>query len=141
MLKFDDGYSQKVRVYWNLHKDCYSIQDCKTGKVIAHREALTITDAKFVVRKGGNERVRDEGRKNVHAFIVGRVSIGRGTAAIWDGAKKVTYNPYKHNTFVTVDEETPVTDAHIVTMGQWMGKPSVWAITPDRPTLDTFNQQ
>ena len=26
---------RKVRVYWNLHKGCYSVQDYKTGKVIS----------------------------------------------------------------------------------------------------------
>jgi len=140
MLSYTDGVSQKVRVYWNLHKKCYSVQDCATGRVIDHRSAITMIDVDFTVRNGGKERVRKEGRKNVHAFIVGRVSISKGTACITRGAKKVTYNPYKHDTFVTVDDEHPVTDAHIVTMGQWDGMPSVWAITP-KSDVGLTNQQ
>ena len=141
MLNYTDGVSQKVRVYWNLHKKVYSVQDYETGKVIDHMPALSMIDVSFHVRNGGKERVRKEGRKNVHAFMVGYVSMTRGTALVTRGAKKVTYNPYKYDSFVTVEEENPVTDAHIVTAGSWDGLPSVWAITPSRPTLDTFNQQ
>ena len=63
----------KVRVYWNLHKGRFSVQDYKTGKVIEHRNMIYMTDVKFHVRKGGNQRVRDEGRKNVHAFMIGNL--------------------------------------------------------------------
>ena len=64
---------QKVRVYWNLHKKTWSIQDCKSGLVIDHKQHLSLLDAKFVVRKGGQKRVRQEGKKNVHAFAVGYI--------------------------------------------------------------------
>ena len=64
---------KKVRVYWNLHKKVWSVQDVKSSRVIAHRQFITIRDAKFVVRKGGQKRVREEGKKNVHAFAVGYV--------------------------------------------------------------------
>lgn len=139
LLNYTDGYSQPVRVYWNLHKKCYSIQDVATGKVVDHRIALTMADVRFVVRNGGKERVRREGRKNVHAFIVGRVTLMKGTACITQGAKKVTYNPYKHDSFVTYEEQTPVTDAHLVTMGAWGGLPSVWAIAKSDVGLTEAN--
>ena len=54
---------QKVRVYWNLHKKCWSIQDGKSGLVIDHKHNLFLERAKFVVRKGGQKRVREEGKK------------------------------------------------------------------------------
>ena len=63
----------KVRVYWNLHKKMWSVQDTKTNKVIGHKEHITLWNAKFVVRKGGQKRVREQGKKNVHAFAVGRI--------------------------------------------------------------------
>ena len=66
---------KKVRVYWNLHKKCWSIQDAKSGLVIDHRYDVTLEQAKFVVRKGGQKRVRDEGKKNVHAFAVGYICL------------------------------------------------------------------
>ena len=64
---------QKVRVYWNLHKNVWSIQDCKSGLVIDHMNDLVLEDAKFVVRKGGQKRVREQGKKNVHAFAMGLI--------------------------------------------------------------------
>tara|TARA_R100000541_G_C1865226_1_gene79904 strand:+ start:297 stop:665 length:369 start_codon:yes stop_codon:yes gene_type:complete len=90
---------QKVRVYWNLHKKMWSVQDVKSGKVVSHRQFITIRDAKFVVRKGGQKRVRDEGKKNVHAFAVGYVVDRRfpDRTFNWD---RVVYNPYKHDYFM-----------------------------------------
>ena len=64
----------KVRVYWNLHKKMWSVQDTKTNKVIGHKQHITLWNAKFVVRKGGQKRVREQGKKNVHAFAVGRIT-------------------------------------------------------------------
>ena len=61
----------KYRLYWNLHKKKWSLQDRKTGRVRQHVTAFTMYDAKFVVRKAGQAKVRSEGRKNVHAFAVG----------------------------------------------------------------------
>ena len=119
---------KKVRVYWNLHKKCWSIQDAKSGLVIDHRYDVTLEQAKFVVRKGGQKRVREEGKKNVHAFAAGRYSLKNGLAAYDKGARKVTYNPYVNDTFVFAETGEPVTDAYVVTMGTWQGKPSVWAI-------------
>ena len=43
----------KYRLYWNLHKKKWSIQDRKTGRVRQHVTALTMYDAKFVVRPAG----------------------------------------------------------------------------------------
>ena len=131
----------KVRVYWNLHKKCFSVQDCKTNKVIDHRFALTLSDAQFVVRNGGRQRVLREGRKNVHAFVTGYINTTGATAHALDGGQKITYNPYKYDSFVTADDEMAVTDAQLVTLSQWKQIPSIWARNPNRPTLDTLNQQ
>jgi len=117
-----------VRVYWNLHKGCWSVQDRKTGRVVRHVEAITLADVKFIVRPAGREKVRREGKKNVHAFAAGRYSLKNGLAAYHKGARRVTYNPYVNETFVFAETGEPVTDAYVVTMGTWQGKPSVWAI-------------
>ena len=116
----------KARVYWNLHKKCWSIQDRTTGRVCMHVEAITLADAKFVVRPAGREKVRREGKKNVHAFAVGDVSLRDGLAT--SSGRRVTYNPYVNDTFVFVDTGEPVTDAHVISM--WTdidGKPVVKA--------------
>ena len=94
---------EKVRVYWNLHKHKWSVQSCKTGLVKDHKQHITLQDAKFVVRKGGQERVRKEGKKNVHAFAVGYiydkggVSIKAKPNVDWD---RVKYNPYTDDYFM-----------------------------------------
>ena len=96
---------QKVRVYWNLHKNVWSIQDCKSGLVIDHKKNLLLDDgAKFVVRKGGQKRVRNEGKKNVHAFAVGYVYTGDCIPYAkdrlyldWD---RVKYNPHTDDYFM-----------------------------------------
>ena len=86
---------EKVRVYWNLHKHTWSIQSCKSGLVIDHRQFVSLKDAKFVVRKGGQKRVREEGKKNVHAFAVGyqidNSKLHNSNLIDWD---RVKYNPY-----------------------------------------------
>lgn len=84
----------KVEVYKNLHTGTFSVR--KKGKVIAHPTTVYLTDATFVVRPGGRERVRREGRKNVHAFVRGTP----GEPRIEGTCSRVTYNPYEHDTFV-----------------------------------------
>jgi hypothetical protein len=54
-------------------------------------------DCKFVVRPAGREKVRREGRKNVHAFVRGYIVEASGAL---NTPILVTYNPYKHDTFV-----------------------------------------
>jgi len=132
---------RKVRMYWNLHKGIWSVQDCQTGRVTNHVTAMTLADAKFVVRKAGQERVRREGKKNVHAFAVGHISLKNGLATL--SGRKVSYNPYKNDTFVFIDTGEPVTDAYAISLATTSeGKPVVYAtLNPNRPTLDTFNQQ
>lgn len=97
---------QKVRVYWNLHKKMWSVQDVKSGKVCDHLQHISLTDAKFVVRKGGQKRVREEGKKNVHAFAVGYVADRRFPDRTFNWYR-VTYNPYKHDYFMLGEDEVP----------------------------------
>ena len=95
---------KKVRVYWNLHKKCWSIQDAKSGLVIDHRYDITLVLAKLVVRKGGQKRVREEGKKNVHAFAVGYIAQEQDI----DSSAyhhKVSYNPYKNDFFMRSSAE------------------------------------
>ena len=94
---------QKVRVYWNLHKNVWSVQSCKTNLVIDHKSHMTLKDAKFVVRKGGQKRVREEGKKNVHAFAVGYLmSSKQSSYHDWDMVK---YNPYTDDYFMHKGED------------------------------------
>ena len=88
----------KVRVYWNLHKKMWSVQDTKTNKVIGHKQHITLWNAKFVVRKGGQKRVREQGKKNVHAFAVGLIADDK--QQVYDSWNRVKYNPYTDDYFM-----------------------------------------
>ena len=54
----------RVEVYWNLRKNCYSVRDCKTGRVVEHTNSLWIRNALFVVRQAGREKVLRDKQKN-----------------------------------------------------------------------------
>ena len=109
--------TDRVRVYYNLHKKCYSVQDYKTGLVTKHTNRLNLSNAMFVVRKSGNERVRSEGKKNVHAFVNGIVNDKQDYTFFKkvEVSYKVRYNPYEMDYF---HYEKMVTD--------WQGAKSVW---------------
>jgi hypothetical protein len=153
----------KREVYRNLHfrdETVYSVR--KDGLVEGHAmmvilDGSTKYPVTFAVGPKGNQRVRDEQRKNVHAVIRGAICN-----AVWyyadmdedelthsfdacsyhkdihmqhrDGYewKKVTYNPYKYKTFVTVEDELPVMTARKVIIGK-----EVWAQVPTQETQAT----
>lgn len=100
---------QLVEVYRNLHTGRWSVRDAASGRVVAHADAVTLADARFTVREGGRQRVLRERRKNVHAWIAGRLSaVGPEEKAV-----RVGYNPYRAATF-TDAAGTPVTAAAAV---------------------------
>ena len=100
----------KVKVYRNLRptkevkaalgdKAIFSVKG-PSGRVVDRVTEITLIDPVFRVSLKGNERVRKEGRKNVHAEIHGTRMSGRdkdaqkskNTNSEW---YKITYNPYK----------------------------------------------
>ncbi len=102
----------KVAIYRNLHKNCLSVQSRERvdyGKVIAYCKSIFVKRPKFIVREKGRLKVLKEGRKNVHAFIVGECpslelwSWLRDVKMGGNPTTKVFYNPYKYSTFVDKD--------------------------------------
>jgi ribosomal protein S17E len=110
---------QKVMVYRNLHNKCWSVKafnGVNTGKVLFHADMVVLSDAKFSVNKRGRQRVVDEQCKNVHAGVVGYLSHANVINVRYelehigfthdckpvqgDFRYAVTYNPYKHDTFI-----------------------------------------
>ena len=83
-----------VYVYRNLKHGrnaprLYSI--LRKGRVIARRSAVLITQASFIVREAGRQKVLRTGRKNVHAFVKGYLAEdARGMA---DLPTRVHYDP------------------------------------------------
>lgn len=112
----DNLVGEKVMVYYNLHKHTFSIQ--KSGIVFFHADFVKLRDVEFRVRKGGRAKVNVEKRKNVHAFVIGTLvdfcqHPCDDLPSSSDGMV-VTYNPYKHDSFVIKNTEDPVYDANEV---------------------------
>ena len=89
--------TDRVRAYYNLHRKCFSVQDYKTGLVIEHTNKLCFTNAMFVVRKSGNEKVKKECRKNVNAFVNGIRQSKWITPHL--SYQEVKYNPHTMDYF------------------------------------------
>lgn len=115
----------KCFVYRNLHKpnDWYSLKATEgpfKGKVIGYASMLVIDAAEMRVSEAGRQRVLTTGHKNVHAGIVGevigaqnfqpRLPVTLPTDMCWydNCLEQISYNPYKHPTFVVRKTGKPV---------------------------------
>jgi hypothetical protein len=85
-----------------------------------YADYVKLGDVEFRVRQGGKEKVRSEKSKNVHAFVIGKLldycEYPCDEMPTPSSDKVVTYNPYKHDTFVFKDTEEPVYRAQEVDM-------------------------
>ena len=61
-----------VWVYFNLHTGRWSIK--QGGLVHCHAKLITLVDVEFRVREAGRLRVLKEQKKNVHAFVIGKIA-------------------------------------------------------------------
>ena len=120
MSKLRNGklnHGDRVEIYRNLHNDTFSIR--RNGKVVKHLanwQSIFLKDVKFAVQPAGREKVRREGKKNVHAFIRGTylapstfphtTSEFKAKCTEW-----VSYTPYQddHFTATVTDPETTFT--------------------------------
>jgi hypothetical protein len=98
----------KVYVYFNLHKKCFSVKSLETGRVIDHVMEICLKDCKFKVSEAGRQRVLKQKRKNVHAGVVGYITNDKNLNGC---LTRVTYNPYKYNSFVNLTDEQPIFSA------------------------------
>ena len=87
------------RVYFNVREKNLSVLDYKTNKVIKKVTQAYLTNALFVVRKSGQKRVREEGRKNVHAFVNGIIQPKLDDAMPQHEVCRVRYDPYTMDYF------------------------------------------
>jgi hypothetical protein len=111
----------RVFVYWNLHKGLWSVKSLERsypsyGKVVARLPIVLLTGAEGKVSEAGRQRVLRERKKNVHAGIVGRWSgqdlryVSGGFdihKAVEEIGDRITYNPYKYDSFVHAVDESP----------------------------------
>lgn len=119
----------RVFVYFNLHKQMYSVRDKKTRRVIDHKKELWLENCNFKVSEAGRQRVLKEKRKNVHAGIEGTIiqkpPCVKSSSVIFfadrdnmtfTGYKNgfVTYNPYQSPFFFDKDTDEYVHSAKYV---------------------------
>jgi hypothetical protein len=117
---------KRVQVYFNLHRKVWSVR--QNGLVVAHVDSIVLRDPKYVVSAAGNKRVRSEKRKNVHAYISGYVHEPRSLSIFPEDIKLVTYNPYKHDSFVVEGSEEPIYNSEFVQMDVFKQKTHVEAL-------------
>lgn len=133
----------RVEVYRNLHKNCFSVR--KNGRVVKHipdDQGLTLVDVKFAVQPAGRAKVLRERKKNVHAFVRGTVAADPLTKIVqeYTGAPfavaldsctnaeryifvlayqlMVSYNPFEMDTFFTTlgGNKTPIKTARLASL-------------------------
>lgn len=105
-----------VRIYRNLRNGMWSVarkDDKGVWRVAGHVKGALVKDCRLVILKGGQARVRREGRKHVHAFVEGTLEgwhvHGMGRSCYPDlYGTRITYNPHVHDTFVTYQGEHPI---------------------------------
>ncbi len=105
----------KVFVYWNLHKNLWSVKSLEgssKGKVIARLSSVNLKNCFFKVSEAGRQKVIQTKQKNVHAGVVGYL-----TEEIPENLYNlVTYNPYKYSSFVNKETLDPVLESDFVKM-------------------------
>jgi len=93
---------ERVRVYYNLHKQKLSVQKKINGtwKVTDYADEISMTAPIFKVSEAGRQRVLKSGRKNVHAYIEGIVDeMPVRSIFVHIPFDSVNYNPYKLERF------------------------------------------
>jgi hypothetical protein len=94
-------HKETVRVYRNLRDGCWSIQrkTPKGWRVWLRWDYVVLDDVHFVVNKAGQNRVRKENKKYVHAFAYG--TLMANTLGCEEKMVRVNYNPYHNDFFQT----------------------------------------
>ena len=105
----------KVRVYRNLNKpEFYSIMamdGINKGKVIGYARSVLLENCQLVVSEASRQRVKRDGRKNVHAYCQGYVCDEFDVAQSLTGDEcAITYNPYFMGSFFRRDNGQAFTD-------------------------------
>jgi len=135
----------QVQVYRNIHKtleDGTYVYSVRNDKGIVEDHVTEITIAKPILRVGpkGNQRVRDEKRKNVHAYIQGKrmretVMDDPSSGIRSDEWEEITYKPQLHKSFVLVnDQSIKVPEAWLIEIRD----DRVWAFLPTKIKIDEW---
>lgn len=115
-----------IRVYYNLHKGCFSVQDKVSRRVVDHTHDIIVKNAKFIVQPSGRKKARATGQKNIHAFVDGE-HVGVLPFAPKDGVA-VFYNPFVCENFTLEGEaSTEIHEAEYVHLTTKIGSSRIYA--------------
>lgn len=85
----------RVRVYRNVRTGQYSILNPKTGRVIARRDEVALSNVEFKVSEAGRQRTLARSQKTVHAFAVGDLLLKKDVKRLRRSCREnVRYDPY-----------------------------------------------
>ena len=124
---------ERYEVYKNLHKDCWSIRETKSKRVVGHADSVQLFQVKYKVSQAGRERVLKDQRKNVHAVVEGEIVSVSGFTPFKGRdiqthneypalhsdrlyLEELTYNPYKFTHFVKKISENFVLHSRMATL-------------------------
>ena len=100
-------YNNDVLIYRNLNKKGKVFSVKQGNLVVAHTKSIKLINCNFIINKAGQLRVRRKKRKNVHAYIKGRIVNGFFhnmsiiNNILFD--KEIVYNPYLYDYFCIKD--------------------------------------
>ena len=115
-----DLLGKKVWVYYNLHKQTFSIK--YKNKVRDYGNFIILENVEFVVQPGGRKRVIKDKVKNVHAFVCGELiyynkfNQRNDDFVVKDKRRIITYNPYLYDSFVIKPNKKPIYKANKILM-------------------------
>ena len=116
--KINNLIGKKVMCYYDLHRHTFSVT--YNGLVMLKADYLKLNDVEFRVRQGGKQKVRDEKRKNVHAFVIGNLDdyceFPCRNIPVPESNDVVTYNPYKYDSFVIKTTKEPIYKSNEIEM-------------------------
>lgn len=120
----------RVRVYYNIHKHVWSVQEHIPGRgwrVRHHALALVLEGVTFKVSEAGRQRVIREKRKNVHAYAIGQL-VTLDTFEY--DQERISYNPYKGASFTLGG--TPIESADCVV---FTAQNQLFSLTPAKAVV------
>jgi hypothetical protein len=98
-----------VRVYFDRERACWSVVERRTR---IDATSIELIDVRFVVAKAGRRRYLSTRKRNIHAFVRGRLMSASNepidVPAEW---RQVTYRPDLAGYFVHVDDNSPAETA------------------------------
>lgn len=105
---------KKVWVHWDKHRKRWSLRI--NGRVADKPTDLHLKNCTFRVWQSGRERAIREGKRNVHAFVVGVIATPEERCSA-DQAVAVMYNPWDTlGAFTTVEDKRPIISATHVSL-------------------------